>query len=148
MGKAVIVYGSTTGNTESVARRIGDILTRAGHEVLVQDVRAVQVDQLGQGCDITLLGSSTWGEDEIEFQEDFAPFFDAMDRAELGGRKVALFGCGDSSYPHFCGAVDQLEEKVQALGAVVVGTPLRIDGDPVDASAEIDEWADEVAAAL
>ena len=148
MAKALIIYGSTTGNTENVAKQIGKVLTQGGHEVCLQDVRNAKVEELGNGYDVTVLGSSTWGDAEIEFQEDFAPFFDDMDKADLKGKKVAVFGCGDSSYTFFCGAVDSLQEKVEAMGGLIVNDPLKIDGDPGDASGDIDSWAKEIAATL
>ena len=75
MSKTLIVYGSTTGNTEMVARQIGEVLLKKGHDVTVKDVTNTKVDELGNGYELTVLGSSTWGEDKIEFQEDFEPFF-------------------------------------------------------------------------
>ena len=145
MSKALVVYGSTTGNTEMVANQIGDNLLKKGHEVTIKNVTEANVEELGNGYDITLLGSSTWGEDEIEFQEDFEPFFEEMEgKADLKGKKVALFGCGDTDYEYFCGAVDKLEELMEKLGAYVVNMALRIDGDPDDSGKDIDEWADEI----
>ncbi|MGE4560036.1 MAG: flavodoxin, partial [Desulfobulbus sp.] len=134
--------------TENAAKEIGKILAQGGHEVAIQDVRKSKVEELGNGYDITVLGSSTWGDDDVEFQEDFASFFEEMDKADLKDKKVALFGCGDSSYTHFCGAVDQLQEKMEGMGAVLVNEPLKIDGDPGDAAADIDDWAKEIAASF
>ncbi len=148
MAGALIVYGSTTGSTEPVAQLVGDVLAEQGIEVKVINVTRARVSELGNGYDLTLLGASTWGDDAIEFQEDFAPFYEEMDGAQLQGKKVALFGCGDSSYEHFCGAVDLLEEKAEELGAIVVNEPLRIDGDPQDARSSIIDWAREVASGL
>ncbi len=146
MAKALIVFGSTTGNTEKVANQIGDVMTGKGVEVTVKNVTDTKVAELGGEYDVTLLGSSTWGDSEIEFQEDFQEFFDnEMGNAELKGKKVAVFGCGDSSYEFFCGAVDELEEKVKELGAENVNVGLKIDGDPDDASSDIDDWAAEIA---
>jgi flavodoxin short chain len=148
MAKALIIFGSTTGNTENAAKRIGKVLAQSGHEVCIQDVRTSTIEELGKGCDIIVLGASTWGDADIEFQEDFAPFYDEMDKSDLKEKKVALFGCGDSSYTHFCGAVDQLREKVEAMGGIIVNDPLKIDGDPGDAASDIDDWAKEIVAAL
>ena len=148
MAKALIVYGSTTGNTESAARQIGKILTREGVEVRIQDVVKTKVEELGRGVDVTLLGASTWGDSEVEFQEDFATFFEEMDKANLKDKKVAVFGCGDSSYTHFCGAVDQLQEKVEGMGGKVINDPLKIDGDPGDAASDVESWAQEVAGCI
>ncbi len=148
MPKALIVYGSTTGNTEAVAQQISGVLEDKGLEVTLKNVTDASVEELGGDYDVTVLGSSTWGEDEIEFQEDFDPFYQDMGKANLKGKKVAVFGCGDSSYEYFCGAVDQLEEKMKELEADLVNEPLRIDGDPDDASGDIDSWAAEVAGSL
>jgi len=38
MAKVLIVYGSTTGNTEQVAKWIGTPLTALGHDVTVKNV--------------------------------------------------------------------------------------------------------------
>lgn len=144
MATALIVYGSTTGNTEAVAEQIGKILHDTGMGVTVKNVTDTRVEELGAGYDLTVLGSSTWGDGDIEFQEDFAPFFDELDSASLKGKKVAVFGCGDSSYEHFCGAVDMLEEKMHNLGANLLNEPLRIDGYPEDAAPDIIAWSREI----
>lgn len=145
MSSVLIVYGSTTGNTEQVAERIGSVLGTQGHSVTLKNVADTSVDVLGGDFDLTLLGSSTWGDDEIEFQDDFAPFYEELDNARVQGKKVGLFGCGDSGYEHFCGAVDLLEKKMEELGAVVVNEPLRIDGDPSVVVDDVTAWAEEVA---
>ncbi|WP_419175769.1 flavodoxin [Desulfosediminicola sp.] len=148
MARALVVYGSTTGNTEMVAGKISEVLGEKGVEVTVKNVVDTKVAELGNGYDLTVLGASTWGMEEIEFQEDFEPFFEEMKSAELSTKKVALFGCGDSSYEYFCGAVDALESLMEKLEAKVVNEPLRIDGDPEDVHSEIEEWAEEVASAV
>ncbi len=146
MAKALIVFGSTTGNTERVANQVADVMKGKGLDVTVKNVTDAKAEELGGEYDLTLLGSSTWGDSEIEFQEDFQEFFDnEIGKADLKGKKVAVFGCGDSSYEFFCGAVDELEEKAKELGATVVGVGLKIDGDPDDASSDIDDWAADVA---
>ena len=130
MSAILIVYGSTTGNTESVAERVASTLSKAGHEVSLKNAADVAPKGLADGVDLVLLGSSTWGDDDIELQDDFVPLFENLEDAGLSGRKVAVFGCGDSSYTHFCGAVDAIEEKAASLGATVVVGSLKIDGDP------------------
>jgi flavodoxin short chain len=148
MAKALIVFGSTTGNTEATADQISEVLSGKGLAVTLKNVTDAKVAELGGDYDITILGASTWGEDEIEFQEDFEPFYEDMDSANLKDKKVAVFGCGDSSYEYYCGAVDQLEAKVSELGGTLVNEPLRIDGDPGDVADEINTWAEEVAGSV
>lgn len=142
MAKALVVFGSTTGNTESVAEYVGKTLEDAGMVVVVKNASNVTAAGMADGFDLVLLGSSTWGDDDVELQEDFQPLYENLEQANLSGKKVAVFGCGDSSYTHFCGAVDAIGEKVERLGADVVAAPLKIDGSP-----EKDEavaWAREV----
>ncbi len=146
MAKAAIIFGSTTGNTETVAHIASDVLRKIGWEATVMDVAGLPVSELERDYDLILLGASTWGEEEIELQEDFASFYEEMDTVKLEGRKLAVFGCGDSSFTHFCGAVDAIAQRVEKMGAVLVYDPLKIDGDPQDAREEIAGWTEAVAA--
>ena len=147
MAKALIIYGSTTGNTESTAQAIAGVLVEQGMETEVKDVTSASPADLNNDYDLYLLGSSTWGDDEIELQEDFAEFYEAMGGLDLSNKKMAVFGCGDTTYTHFCGAVDAIEQKAEELGAVLVAAGLKIDGDPDDAEDDIRDWAQSVAAA-
>ncbi len=148
MNKALIIYGSSTGNTEFTAETIESALSEKGYDVTLADVSKTDVDMLKEKYDLYLLGSSTWGEDEIEFQEDFQPFYEEMASSQtpMDGKSFAIFGCGDSSYTYFCGAVDVLEDWVQKSGATLVCKGLRIDGEPEEA--EINEWTQEVTNAV
>ncbi|MDR1490707.1 MAG: flavodoxin [Desulfovibrio sp.] len=148
MAKVLIVYGSTTGNTASVAADIEKHLRGGGHAVTLLDAADAKADDLCRGYDCVLFGCATWGYDEVELQSDFVPLFDAFDRIQAKGCKTACFGCGDTSYPHFCGAVDAIEERLEELGAVNIVENLKIDGDPEPAAPEVSAWAQEVMAAL
>lgn len=143
MGKALIVFGSNTGNTETVAWHVGETLQTHGWKTVIKSASEVSAPGLGSGYDLLLLGCSTWGDEEIELQDDFVPLYEDLEKADLSGKKVAIFGCGDSSYTHFCGAVDAIEEKAESLGAHLVTASLKIDGAP-DKS-EVTAWAKEVA---
>ncbi|XPV74998.1 MAG: flavodoxin [Desulfovibrio sp.] len=145
MSKALIIYGSTTGNTEFTAETIEKALENKDFETTLLDVSDIEAKNVADGYDLILLGCSTWGEETIELQDDFVPFFDDLEEAGLSGKKVGVFGCGDSSYEYFCGAVDAISEKAEELKAEVLDT-LKIDGDP-DAD-EITQWAEEISAKL
>jgi len=146
MSKSLIVYGSTTGNTEYVAETIGKFLEKNDVNVDVQDSADVSAEGLGNGYDLVLLGCSTWGDDEIELQDDFIPLFDELEQSSLKGKKVAVFGCGDSSYEYFCGAVDAIQEKTEQIGADLIVDSLKIDGDPE--ADEVNEWSQQILAKI
>ena len=141
MAKAIIVYGSETGNTESVAEVIAAALEDANLQITLKEVTQASVDELS-GYDLILLGSSTWGDDEKELQADMVDFYDDLEGADLSGKPAAAFGCGDSDYTHFCGAVDLLEKRLEQIGATLLDESLRIDGDPDDDDAR--NWAIQI----
>ncbi len=148
MSKVLIVYGSTTGNTEWVAGEVEKAAKAAGHDVEVQNAAKAKAGGLCQGRDLVVFGCSTWGQDEIVLQDDFAPLFEAFDQIEARGVKTAVFGCGDEDYDYFCGAVDAITDKLEALGSTVVGDKLKINGDPADSTDSIQKWAEGVLAAV
>lgn len=142
MAKALIVFGSTTGNTEGVADDIGKILNKNGIPTQIKNAAEVSPAGLADGYDTVIMGCSTWGEEDIELQDDFVEIYENMDKVGLSGKKVAVFGCGDSSYMHFCGAVDVIEKKAESLGGRIIVGSLKIDGEPE--SSDVEAWAAEV----
>ena len=115
MSKTIVVYGSTTGTCESIAQTIGDQL---GAEVI--NVADLTADQLAEADNI-VLGTSTWGAGEL--QDDWYDGVNVVKSANLSGKRVALFGCGDSaSYSDtFCGGMKELYDAAVAAAATVVG---------------------------
>ena len=127
MSKTIVVYGSTTGTCESIAQTLGDQL---GAEVInVSDLTANQLAE----ADNIVLGTSTWGAGEL--QDDWYDGVNVVKSANLSGKRVALFGCGDSaSYSDtFCGGMKELYDAAVAAGATVVGA-VPTDGYPFDDS--------------
>ena len=148
MANILIVFGSSTGNTESIAHAIERKLLDAGHTVRVQNAADVSPLHLASGFDVVLLGCSAWGEEEIELQDDFATFFEDIENMDLKNVKLAAFASGDREYPHFCGAVDVIEEKARALGAILIAEGLRLEGDDSGNEDEIASFASEVIKSL
>lgn len=125
-----IFYGSSSGNTASLAKEIASKLGVAAGDVF--DVGRVSADKVA-GYDTILLGSSTWGFGEL--QDDWYSFIEKLKAQDLKGKKVALFGCGDSdSYPDtFCDAVGILHDELEGTGCVFVGE-MAADGYPTTGS--------------
>ncbi len=144
MAKAVIIYGSTTGNTELMAGHVAIGMKEAGVDVSVLNVTDAD-SQVLKDYDIVVLGSSTWNEG---LQEDFEPFYMEMEDISLNGKPAAAFGPGDSSFGDtFCEAVTMLEDRLRECGARIVTSSLRVDGDVEAAEGETREWGKQVASA-
>lgn len=144
MAKTLIVYGSTTGNTEMVAETILEHLE--DHDVTLQDVADTNPEELNDYENL-VLGSSTW--DDGLLQQDFRDFVEGLD-LDLSGKKLAIFGLGDSNYPEFCTAPEILEETFTNLGGETIVPHLRIDGFPDEEENEqkIEAWAEKLAKQL
>lgn len=116
MEKTIIVYGSTTGTCESIAETIGSKL--GADEVLA--AYDLDADKLEDATNI-LLGTSTWGDGEV--QDDWFDALEVIKEADLSGKVVAVFGCGDAeSYSDtFCSGMADLYNTAKEQGAEVIG---------------------------
>lgn len=117
MEKVGIFYGSSTGNTESVAQMIQE---QFGAEAEAFDIADVDMDQV-MGYTNIIFGSSTWGIGDL--QDDFEDFIDNLENADLNGKAIAIFGCGDQeSYgDSFVDSIGQIYEALEGTGCELVG---------------------------
>lgn len=149
MSKVLVIYGSTTGNTESIASKIGSLLEAAGHTCEVTNAADISdCAGIAKDYDCVLMGCSCWGDEEVELQDDFQAVFDAIGDMGLAGKKVAAFASGDSSYQHYCGSVEVIEEAAKEAGATIVAGGLKVEGDASAAPSDIEEFCSSVASSL
>ncbi len=130
MKKTVVVYGSSTGTCEAIAEKIG---AKLGAEVMnVQDLTADVV----AANENLILGTSTWGAGEL--QDDWYDGLKVLQSADLTGKVIALFGCGDcESYGDtFVGGLGELYDGIKQSGARIVGS-VSTDGYTFDDSAAV-----------
>ncbi len=114
MNNTIVVYGSSTGTCQSIAEIIAGKLG-----VKTIDVASLN-DATVKGTDNLILGTSTWGAGEM--QDDWYDGVKVLKSAGLSGKKVAIFGCGDSdSYSDtFCGGMKELYDAAVEAGATVL----------------------------
>lgn len=112
-----IFYGSTTGNTQEVAEKIAKALNVDKADL--HDVSNAKADF--SAYDVLLFGSSTLGYGDL--QDDWDSFIGKVKSADLNGKKVALFGCGDSaSYSDtFCDAIGKIYNEIKNKGCTIIG---------------------------
>lgn len=133
MKKTCVIYGSSTGTCEDIAKRIASKLDNAE----VVDAAKLNVETIA-AYDNLLLGTSTWGAGEM--QDDWYDGVKALKAADLNGKTIALFGCGDSeSYcDTFCGGMAELYKAVEGKGTNLVGMVSADDYNFEDSEAVID----------
>lgn len=130
MSKTIVIYGSSTGTCEAIAEKIA---SKLGAETLnVQDLTA---DVIAANQNL-ILGTSTWGAGEL--QDDWYDGVNTLKGADLSGKVIALFGCGDAeSYSDtFVGGMGELYDAVKDSGAKIVGA-VPTDGYTFDDSAAV-----------
>lgn len=124
MKKIGIIYGSTTGTCESLASQLAESLG-----VTTNDVYSANklTDALIASYDVLILGTSTWGDGEL--QDDWYDGIKVLKNADLNGKTIALFGCGDSgSYcDTFCDGMGILYENLKDSGCVFLGNRVSTD---------------------
>jgi flavodoxin I len=111
-------YGSSTGTTQEIAGRIAEKLNLA--KDCIKDVSNLTKED-AEKADVLLLGSSTWGSGDL--QDDWYSGIDILKTANLDGKVIALFGCGDSQSfgDTFCGALGSIYNALKDSGATFVG---------------------------
>lgn len=119
MKKTGIFYGSTTGTTESIARKIAFSLGMEAADV--RDVASFTVADAAS-YEVLLLGTSTWGSGEL--QDDWYGGIEVLKSMNLQGKTVALFGCGDSSCyaDTFCDGMGLLYRELEGAGCRFCGS--------------------------
>ena len=118
MAKIGLFYGSDTGNTESAAEEIQQLI---GSDLLKIFNIANSISSDFEGFDHLIIGCSTWNIGEL--QSDWDGFFSELDNIDFSGKKVAYFGCGDQvGYSdNFVDAIGILEEKITERGGKTIG---------------------------
>ena len=115
MSKTIVVYGSSTGTCQAIAEKIAGKL---GVDAI--DVQNLTADVIAENQNL-ILGTSTWGAGEL--QDDWYDGLNTLKAADLSGKTVALFGCGDAeSYGDtFVGGIGELYDGIKDSGAKFVG---------------------------
>ena len=99
-----------------------------------------------------IFASPTWDDMYSEGQPlpEIKEYLESLTAKDLAGKKVAVLGLGDTSYEHFCGAVDVIESILKKLGVVPIVPSLRIDKYYFSPNGEemVKNWADTFASIL
>ncbi len=122
MTKIGLFYGTDTGNTERVAKRVKELLeAQLGAETVdLLEIYKKKKDDMAK-YDLLILGMPTWYDGEL--QGDWEEFIPEMEQVDFTNKKVAFFGLGDqygyASY--FCDALGVFAEIVEKKNGILAG---------------------------
>jgi len=113
-----IFYGSSTGNTETVAKQVQKEFGDDNAKTF--DVAEAKADDIEKFANI-IFGTSTWGIGDL--QDDFEDFLSEISKANLAGKKIAIFGLGDQySYSDsFVDGLGEIYENLEGKGCELIG---------------------------
>ena len=118
MKSIAIIYGSSTENTKRAAEKIAEKI--ADYTPTLVDIYDGD-EQPFLTHDVLIMGVSTWGVQDL--QDDWNDFYPKLEKLDLTGKTIALFGLGDASiYPSsFVDAMGILYEIISKKGATIIG---------------------------
>lgn len=128
--KTLLMYATNSGGTFSASQYLSDMLSAPDSPVTMKEALEVTSPSELDQYDLVILASPSWdyNGDEGQPHEHFMTFMDMTKEKLYEGRAFAIVGLGDSSYTHFCGAVDHLEKWVNDKKGKLLVSSLRIDG--------------------
>lgn len=141
----LLVYATYSSGTKVATDIVASSLSEIGHSVKVMEVAELNPDELAN-YEMIIMGSPSWYNSEKDGMphEDFITFVEKSKGKIFEGKKFAVFGLGDKSYAHFCGAVDYLENFITQIKGTLAGQSIRIDSFFNDESAKeesLKSWA-------
>ena len=133
--KIAVLYGSQSGNGESLARKVMRELTSKGHVASLHSLEAYTSASLAEERYAVFI-VSTYGEGDPP--DAVQPFYNQIcieHFPRFENLSYALLALGDSNYEHFCKFGRDLDEKLASLGAFRLCERIDCDVDLDDAFA-------------
>lgn len=115
MNKIFVIYWSQTGNTEAMAKAVGEGIIQRGKEAVVMEVGSADTDML-KDAQAFALGCPAMGAEVLE-EDEMEPFVCELE-GKVTGKNIGLFGSygwGDGQW------MREWEDRMKAAGAVIAG---------------------------
>ncbi|AMN47641.1 sulfite reductase (NADPH) flavoprotein alpha-component [Steroidobacter denitrificans] len=142
---ATILYGSHSGNSESVAQQLGETLTRRGLSFRILDMLDCRKNHLQEASNVLVIVSTHGEGDPPERAVPLHELLHGRKAPRLDHVNYSVLALGDSSYERFCETGRQFDDRMQSLGAKRLHDRVECD---VDFQAPAQRWVDAVADAL
>lgn len=130
--KALVLYGTESGNSEKLADRAAKEAKKKGITASVKNMSDISPADLKKHSNL-LVVVSTWGDGEppdgaTKFYKEFMAF-----EEKLSGVSYSVCALGDTSYEKFCQTGKDIDAKLEALGAKRIAARQDCDVDYEDA---------------
>lgn len=140
-----VLYGSETGNAQSLAEVLDARLTENGYTVTLSSMDAFKTKDLKKVEDLFIV-SATHGEgDPPDNAITFHEFIHSRKAPKLSGVRYSVLSLGDESYEFFCQTGKDFDARLKELGAESLVD--RVDCD-LDYDEPADKWMNDILHAL
>ncbi len=118
MNKIAILFGTSGGTVESVAKQVQDLFEGSADLYNVLNVSVSEIEDY----QYMIIGTSTTGIGDL--QDDWESFLPSFAKIDFTGKKVAIFALGDSasfstSFAESMKVIyDEIHDKVEIVGRV------------------------------
>ncbi|MEZ2719028.1 assimilatory sulfite reductase (NADPH) flavoprotein subunit [Niallia circulans] len=140
-----ILFGSQTGNAQSLAKNHGNRLKELGFNVTVQSMGDFKPNNLKKIQNLLVIVSTHGEGDPPDTAIAFHEFLHGKRAPKLENFQYSVLALGDSSYEFFCETGKQFDKRLEELG----GTRLypRVDCD-LDYDEPASEWFEGIVSSL
>ncbi|WMY97385.1 MAG: flavodoxin FldA [Arsenophonus sp.] len=121
MDKIGIFFGSDTGNTENIAKKIHKELYKNDVSSVIYDISSSKKEDI-ELYNILIFGIPTWyyGESQCDWDD----FFPILKKINLKNKIFAIFGCGDQEdySEYFCDAMGIINNILKNKNGKIIGS--------------------------
>ena len=140
-----ILYGTESGNSESLALKARKAAQKLGFDAKVADMADIDVAGLAKLQNLVVY-TATWGEgDPPQRAADFYTALMSDNAPRLDNLRFAVLALGDTAYAQFCATGKAIDARLEALGAKRAADRLDLDLDFAKAASA---WTDAALDAL
>tara|TARA_Y100001958_G_C21176369_1_gene507096 strand:- start:225 stop:821 length:597 start_codon:yes stop_codon:yes gene_type:complete len=126
--KLEIIYATTTGNAEMVAKKLLHLANDQGFDAKMDEMNNYSVKKFSELKNVAII-TSTYGNGDVP--EMGIEFWNDLQKTtlKLTGQKYGLIALGDKSHEIFCGGGKKISSRLDELGSKKIVEKLECDGD-------------------
>ncbi|WP_413381025.1 assimilatory sulfite reductase (NADPH) flavoprotein subunit [Alkalihalobacillus sp. 1P02AB] len=134
--EVTILFGSQTGNAQSLAKQTKQALSEQGFDVTLSSMNDFKPNSLKKVQNLLILVSTHGEGDPPDTAISFHEFLHGKRAPKLDGLSFSVLSLGDSSYEFFCQTGKEFDQKLEELGGKRIHARVDCDLDFDEPAAE------------